>query len=241
MTKIFVLLGIIFYCTATYAKNDPICNVSTRGGQYVAISVTDSTTGESVFIVSADLRYDYTYIHTNQNTNVTTIICKYPGQTPCPGCPNKSVPPVVYDEVIERVQNEIDWGHTAGEFSLEGFVCTWDEGSKEIQILDGIEYPIYSYNLEIADANSVIPDDLEIQISPNPVQNHILVSFSMPINGMMNVKIVDVMGTIRWNSNMYVSDSELSLTATISSLQSGTYYVVCTNNEYTAYAPFVKQ
>jgi hypothetical protein len=159
-------------------------------------------------------------------------------------CPNKAIATVVgslnypspeqLDVIYAIIERDIDIGKTAGEFKIEGFLCTWNEGKKEIDEEEKI--PVYGYRLVITDE---IPVKMDIQIFPNPAHNHIIVRFSMPINAMINVKIVDEMGNTHWNSDMHVSGNELYIDK-VDFLLQGMYYIVCTKNENVAYAKFFK-
>lgn len=130
----------------------------------------------------------------------------------------------------------IDMGETAGKFLIDGFLCTWDEGKKEI---DEEKTPIYSYRLVIITDET--PEKLGIQVFPNPVHDCIFVRFSMPIDAKMNIKIVDEKSNVHWYSDIYVSGNEFHIDY-VNFLPLGIYYIVCTNNESeTVYAKFLKE
>jgi hypothetical protein len=92
-------------------------------------------------------------------------------------CPNRDIPIVansplfseLYDVVYSIVEKDIDMGKTAGKFMIEGLLCIWDEGKKEINKEDEMSNPIYTYRLVITDEIPGIPVKMNIQIFPNPV------------------------------------------------------------------------
>jgi hypothetical protein len=233
--KLFVIVGVVFYCTAVYAVGEEVKDIQVqidKSGGRLILAGTDK--GETGYASASKEEWKDGY-----GTTYIRIQCSGRGRNTCNF--NTSLPPIIYDKVIAKVQSDIDWGRTAGSFLIGDFVCIWSDGEKEADE-DDADVFTYSYKLEITNVTSVIIENLEIQIFPNPVLNSATVRFSMPINAMMNVKIVDAMGDVYWNVNRDVVGETLVLpAAVISALQSGMYYVVCTNNDYTAHASFFKQ
>jgi hypothetical protein len=80
---------------------------------------------------------------------------------------------------------------------------------------------------------------INLQITPNPATNNIDVVFPMEINAVMSVKIMNMMGYTFINEEMYISGNYLPID--IHSLPFGIYYIVCTNEDGTAYTKFLKQ
>jgi hypothetical protein len=239
--RVIVIIGVICCVTVIYAEG-VVCDITynVSGGKIIK-------TGANVGLTGYD-KVEHSYsneVIKGVRYVISSTNCSGKGTNICPSrpeCPSTSISPAIYDEIIGKLQSDIDLGHIAGNFVIGEFVCTWEEGSKEIEVVNGIEYPIYSYNLKITSMNPEIIENLEIQVVPNPVHNSAMVHFSMPINAMMNVKVVDAMGYVHWVANVDVTSDVLVLPeAVINTLQAGTYYVVCTNNDYTAYAPFIKQ
>ncbi|MCL2131421.1 MAG: hypothetical protein FWH36_03045 [Lentimicrobiaceae bacterium] len=231
MKKIFVAVGIIFCCTAIYART---CTVerNVSGGKIIKNGDDEGQLGYASVSTK-------TVVTDNSTTSTTN--CSGRGNNTCPPSPScSSLPEDSYGVIIGRLQSYIDLGETAGEFEVEGFVCTWSDGEKSEDEDEEGEI-IYSYRLTVTwEIPETDPVDMTITVSPNPVQSHIFVLFSMPIDAIMNVQIKDVTGNSYFNSDVYVSGDDLSIDASVLPTTSGTYYIVCTNSDYTAYATFLK-
>jgi hypothetical protein len=78
----------------------------------------------------------------------------------------------------------------------------------------------------------------DIQITPNPAQDNIWINFSIPINGDINVQIVDMDKNKVLDLNETISERNLFIA--ISHLNPGIYTVLCTYKDETAHAMFSK-
>lgn len=232
MKKIFVIVSVIFLCVATYAEGDNVTDISKSGGRLIK---TGKDKGETGYASATKEQWDEWY--NGELTRFTRIVCEGRGRNTCKF--DMSLPPKLLDDITRTLHSYIDMGHTTGRFEIEGFICTWSDGDKEE---DEEETGAFIYRYKLVIKNKTTIAHTTIQVSPNPIQHTLSILFSVPINAMMNVKIVDVNGNIRWNANMDVVGEVLVLPENaINTLQLGTYYVICTNNDYTANAPFVKQ
>lgn len=232
--KIKVLLvgiGLIFYCGTTLCKN---------------IESTKTTKGGTIIKQGEDkgkIGYNTTsHKITNENGNIVeTIHCEGSGVTVCPGQLYASIGPN-YDDIIITVQKNIDIGITAGTFVIEDFECVWEDGEKEIEIVDGKKIPVYGYKLTVAWKENETTDIPSIQVFPNPVQENMTVRFSIDMDAEIFVKIVDLEGNIRWKSNMYVSGNELQINnLNTTAFTIGTYFIICRNSDYTFSTSFLKE
>jgi len=82
--------------------------------------------------------------------------------------------------------------------------------------------------------------NIDIQVVPNPATDYLRVLFSENINAVMNVKIIDPVGTKYLDIPMYVTGKTLQI-SDINHLPAGIYYVFCINSDWMGYAQFVKQ
>lgn len=84
-----------------------------------------------------------------------------------------------------------------------------------------------------------IPVNVNMTVAPNPVQDQFTVSFSEQIDAVMNIKIMDIMGTKHLDVPMYVFGNQLQID-NINHLPTGIYYIFCINSEWTGYTQFIK-
>jgi len=237
MKKVFVILIAVFCCSAIYAKQkQPTTSEKVNGGKVIQTITFIDDKGDKI-----DLRilgYQRTRKEVDSRGNCK-IECSGSGYNQCPTCAGASVSSVVYNDVINTVRSSIDIGLIAGEFVIEDLVCTWSDGGKEEnESVVGEVIFIYSYNLEIVPIfieDPVIP--MTITVVPNSVQDHITVHFSKQVDGIVNVKIVDIAGEILWDLDMYVSGNVLPIDGL--DLPSGTYHIICTMDDEAAIASFV--
>ena len=79
----------------------------------------------------------------------------------------------------------------------------------------------------------------EIQVNPNPAQEQITVHFSIPLDGELDIKIVDAANNVVWEQEEHFTGTEMDID--ISQLESGFYTVLSTYNDETAEAHFLKE
>ena len=249
MRNFFVILIAVFCYTATYAEGEECggktetttsedgnttCIREVKGGK--TIKVGDDA-GEKGYKNVEESSCDYTI-----GTGSThTIKCSGRGDITCPPSPCKSIlTPEVYNNIIARVYMEIDMGLTAGEFLIAGVACTWSDGEIEEDEEEEGTFN-YSYKLIMVYKNPVIVVapiiPMTITVVPNSVQDHITVHFSKQIDGMVEVKIVDMTGDIQWDLDMHVSGNVLPIDGL--DLLPGTYHIICTMDGEAAIASFV--
>ena len=227
------VIGIGFCCSTNYVKGEEepkpnICEREVSGGRKI---LTGEHKGEIGYKDVSNTNCDYATIGV-----VNTITCSGRGSTTCPPSPcNSILTPDIYNGIIAKVYESIDCGKTEGYFEVSGLSCTWSDGEKnkdedEDEDEDGVF--IYSYKLEIKEIISTIPVLEIIQVFPNPVINQFSIRFSMPIDAMMNIRIVDMSGNTRWETDSYVSGNELHIDD-IAGLLSGVYHVVCRTDNIT--------
>ncbi|MDR0368720.1 MAG: hypothetical protein LBH82_06230, partial [Bacteroidales bacterium] len=176
--------------------------------------------------------------------NNTTIICSGNGIVVCPKPLISKVLQKNNDKIAEKIHRAIDDGFTNGEFVFEAFACTWKDGEKYTVRDRGHAVPVYNYHLDIEWDNDTLKavNDLSIKAFQNPVQNRLTVEFSMPINDMVNIKIIDAEVSLHWQSETYVSDDTYTLPeSVIHALKPGTYLIICTKDDAMISATFVKQ
>jgi len=78
-----------------------------------------------------------------------------------------------------------------------------------------------------------------IEITPNPAQDDITIHFSIQINGIVDIKIVDIANDIVWEQMPHITGNELNID--ISQLEPSLYTVFCTYNNNDAEAIFLKE
>ncbi len=236
---LFIGIAIVFYCMASYAEQNCEVVINKSGGKVIK---SGTQAGEIGYASATKDETDETI--NGVRWYYCNIQCHGRGVNPCPPQTGSCSPliPDISDAIIATLHTAIDMGETAGMFDIEGFLCTWTDGEKnEDEDENGVF--IYSYKLTIKENTSVTHVDMSIQLFPNPAHDHIAVRFSMPIDAMMNVKIIDVAGNDYWHSDIHVLGDELHIND-ISFLLPGIYYVICTNKdneEVRAYANFLKQ
>jgi len=86
----------------------------------------------------------------------------------------------------------------------------------------------------------LVPANVEMNVLPNPVQDHLSVYFPVPIDAVMNIKIMDAMGNKHLDVPKFVAGNVLQING-IGNLPPGVYYIFCTNDTWTGYTEFVKQ
>jgi hypothetical protein len=230
--KLFIIVGVIFYCIATYAKQ-PKYSEKINGGKLITETSPNGTS--TITYVG----YQITNREVDKKGNVK-VECRGSGNNSCPRGV-ASIASDIYDWVIESVHFSIDMGETAGEFLIGDLVCTWSDGEKDADENDADIF-IYSYNLEITDATPAIP--MTITVFPNPIQTgNLSVRFSNPINDVITIRIIDDMGNTHLLVDKYVTGDVLVLTdAETYSLASDMYHIICTTADNDmAHASFVKR
>lgn len=234
LKSLFILCFIVFSCTTSYALQELIISIHKQGGAIIKKGENEGLVG-----------YNTTDYKREEKDGIIkiTIRCTSNGINTCPqpaSAISSGLTPILHDEITAIVHDAINMGKIAGVFVHEGFSCKWDNGEKNIDEETGI--PIYGYKLTIVLEEDRTPEDPTIYVSPNPVQDYLTVHFSMDIDAKMFVKIIDLGGNIRWSSNMCVSGRELQVNnLTTAAFTTGTYFIVCTNNDYMISASFLKQ
>lgn len=138
---------------------------------------------------------------------------------------------IVWEMDVFAVGNDytIDINHLeSGTYTV---ACTYENKTAEADFLKEVIEDDTNTNLD-----SVVMD---IQILPNPANNNITVIFPTDIDAMMNVKIINIMGTVHFNSQMFVVGNTLFID--IPFFPAGTYCIFCINNNSTAYGEFIKE
>jgi len=135
---------------------------------------------------------------------------------------------IVWEKDVYMVGNDYPIDITALEAGLYTVVCTYE--NKVVQT-DFLKEGIGQYPIQV---------NIDIQAVPNPATNNISILFPEDINAIMNVKIIDLMGTKYLDKAMYIQDNALQI-IDISHLPAGIYYVFCINNDWTGYTQFIKQ
>jgi hypothetical protein len=119
----------------------------------------------------------------------------------------------------------------------------------DISLLMPNLYTVFcTYNNENAEANFLkegigqylVPVNIDMQVVPNPIQNNFVVVFSEQVDAVMNVKIIDIMGTKHLDVSKYVQGNILQIN-NINHLPASIYYIFCANSEWTGYTQFLKQ
>ncbi len=84
--------------------------------------------------------------------HIIRIICTGKGWDLCPDGPNEvilgnAIFADTYENMVAKVQRDIDQNITDGRFYMDGWYCSWDNGSKTEDVEN--DTFIYSYNLMI--------------------------------------------------------------------------------------------
>ena len=103
------------------------------------------------------------------------------------------------------------------------------------------ETDIYLSYMVISESDSIVGilnHAFDLEISPNPADDSIRLHFSMPMDEMVNIKIMNIANAIVEEVNSYVSGDELQMN--IIHLNPNMYTILCTSAKGTASASFVK-
>ena len=240
MKKLISVFSIVFFVVFSANAEIITIEINKTGGRTIVSGESAGQIGYKTVKTeeTKDSHGNYTYTANCSGKGGNLCPERFLAATLSPSAPSP-LTPIRFAEIESIIYEQVDIGCTSGAFLVDGLSCTWEDGSKEIddEGEDGeADIYIYSYKLRI----TWEVEDVSIQVSPNPAQDHINVRFSTEINATMSVKIVDIMGNIRWSSDMYVMGNEATIDG-LATLQAGTYYIVCANADNTVSASFLKQ
>jgi len=134
---------------------------------------------------------------------------------------------IVWERTIPAEEIDYVIDITSLESGLYTVVCVHENDTAEAGF---VKEGIGQYSVQV---------NIDIQVVPNPATDYLRVLFSENINAVMNVKIIDPMGTKYLDKPMYITGNALQISG-ISYLPAGIYYVFCINSEWMGYTQFIR-